>query len=111
MAMRNNTNVFCTMPYFISIPTDIPENASVEAMEISIPPISSTPSIPRVMIMMTALFFNISEIDFNVMKEGLRSEITIQRTISTISRLASRESVIFFKTDLFSFIFPVSPLL
>ena len=72
---------------------------------------SSTPSIPRVMIMMTALFFSISEIDFNVMNEGLRKEITTHRTINTMNRLASRESVIFFMIDLFSFMFPVPPYL
>ena len=63
------------------------------------------------MIMITALFFNISEIDFAVMKEGLFAVIAIQRTIRTISRLASREAVIFFKIDFFSFIFPSSSLL
>ena len=108
IAITKSRNAFSTMLYFSSIPTVIPENASVDAIEISMPPSSSTPSIPSVMIMITALFFSISDIDFSVMNEGLLNEMTTQRIIKTIRRLASREPVIFFQIDSFSFIFPIS---
>jgi len=57
--------------YFRSIPMLIPESASVDMIEISIPPTSITHSIPSDITIVTALFFSISISDLGVRNDGL----------------------------------------
>ena len=82
----------------------IPESASVDIIEISIPPTSITHSIPSDITIVTALFFSISISDLGVRNDGLIAVMITKRTIRTIASSASREPVIFFITDFFSII-------
>ena len=81
---------------------DIPESARVDMMEISMPPTSITHSIPSAMTIVTALFFSISMIDLGVKKDGLMIVTITKSRIRITASSASREPVIFFKTDFFS---------
>ena len=100
--MTNVSTVLEIYSYFQSIPMDIPESARVDMMEMSIPPTSITPSIPRAMTMVTALFFSMSKIDLGVKKDGLITVTIAKSRIRITASSASREPVIFFKTDFFS---------
>ena len=104
IAITNARNVLEMCSYFSSIPMDIPDSASVDMIEISIPPISMTQSMPSAITMVTALFFSISIRDFGVRKDGLTTVIAAKRIIRMIASNASREPVIFFTKDFFSII-------
>ena len=104
MAITNARGAASMTSFFSSIPMDIPDNARVDIIEISIPPISITHSIPRAITIVTALFFSISIRDFGVRKDGLMAVMTIKRTIRTTASRASRDPVSFFTNDFFSII-------
>ena len=104
IAITNARNVLEICSYFRSIPMLIPESASVDMIEISIPPTSITHSIPSDITIVTALFFSISISDLGVRNDGLIAVMITKRTIRTTASSASREPVIFFMTDFFSII-------
>ena len=104
MAITNARGAASMTSFFSSIPMDIPDNARVDIIEISIPPTSITHSIPRAITIVTALFFSISIRDFGVRKDGLMAVMTIKRTIRTTASRASRDPVSFFTNDFFSII-------
>ena len=105
MEIKNARTGLVITSYFKSIPTDIPESASVDIMEISIPPTSITQSIPSAITIVTALFFSISIMDFGVRKDGLMTVTTAKSRIRIPTRSISREPVIFFKADFLSIIY------
>ena len=110
IAMTNATNVFEICSYFRSIPIAIPDNASVDMIEISIPPTNITHNIPSDITSVTALFFKSSVRDFQVRNDGLITVTTAHSRIRMTASNTSREPVIFFKTDFFSII-SLPPLL
>lgn len=75
-------------------------------MEISIPDVSITHSIPRAISIVNALFLKICERFAGDKNDGLMIEMTATNTINTITRLASLELVICLISDLFLFMLP-----
>ena len=71
IAIKNSRKGLLIISFFKSSHTVIPDSAQVDATEISIPPRSSTFSIPSARIIITALFFNISPTEVGVRKDGL----------------------------------------
>ena len=78
--------------YFCRSPMLMPANASVDVIEISIPAVSMTQSMPSAMINVRVLLRNICLILVNERNDGLIIPTTIRRTASTITRLASLDS-------------------
>ena len=108
--ITKSKKVLCITSYFCSRPMLMPAKARVEVMEMSIPAVSMTQSMPRAINIVNVLFRKICPRFVGERKEGLKIEMITSITIRTITRLASREPVIFFKIDFCSIYAPSLPL-
>ena len=97
--IRNASSVDCMWPYFSSMPMAMPDSASVEVIEMSMPPTSMTPSMPRAMTMVTALFFIMSVTDSKEKNAGLMMETTTNMPTTMAKSRNSREPTSFFSAD------------